>query len=135
MCYHSIRKEQRVTKTSYHFSITVSPLNVRLLGAHQPLSAGRRYDLLCQSAGSRPPAVITWWRDGQRLEKTTETVRLCLINKCVVFVIMFYKMSFLRLRTYYNPFSFSPSVPRKRQYHFNLTHSVYYFFQREFFML
>lgn len=55
----------------------VSPLNVRLLGAHQPLSAGRRYDLLCQSAGSRPPAVITWWRDGQRLEKTTETV-LCL---------------------------------------------------------
>lgn len=54
----------------------VQPLNVRLLGAHQPLSAGRRYDLLCQSAGSRPPAVITWWRDGQRLEKTTETVRV-----------------------------------------------------------
>lgn len=51
-------------------------MNIRLLGAHQPLSAGRRYDLLCQSAGSRPPAVITWWRDGQRLEKTTETVSL-----------------------------------------------------------
>lgn len=57
-------------------NLIVSPLNVRLLGAHQPLSAGRRYDLLCQSAGSRPPAVITWWRDGQRLEKTTETVRI-----------------------------------------------------------
>lgn len=56
------------------YSVSVSPLNIRLLGAHQPLSAGRRYDLLCQSAGSRPPAVITWWRDGQRLEKTTETV-------------------------------------------------------------
>lgn len=55
--------------------ISVTPLNIRLLGAPQPLSAGRRYDLLCQSAGSRPPAVITWWRDGQRLEKTTETVR------------------------------------------------------------
>jgi hypothetical protein len=40
----------------------VAPLNIRLLGAHQhqPLSAGRRYDLLCQSAGSRPPAIITW---------------------------------------------------------------------------
>uniref|UniRef100_A0A1A9ZZ50 Ig-like domain-containing protein n=1 Tax=Glossina pallidipes TaxID=7398 RepID=A0A1A9ZZ50_GLOPL len=50
-----------------------TPLNIRLLGAHQPLSAGRRYDLLCQSAGSRPPAVITWWIDGIRLEKTTET--------------------------------------------------------------
>jgi len=57
----------------YHI---VAPLNVRLLGSHQPLSAGRRYDLLCQSAGSRPPAVITWWRDGQRLESTTETVKI-----------------------------------------------------------
>lgn len=55
---------------------TVAPLNIRLLGAHQhqPLSAGRRYDLLCQSAGSRPPAVITWFRDSERLDRTTETV-------------------------------------------------------------
>lgn len=62
----------------FNLFISVTPLNIRLLGAHQPLSAGRRYDLLCQSAGSRPPAVITWWRDGQRLEKTTETVSVCL---------------------------------------------------------
>lgn len=63
----------------------VSPLNVRLLGAHQPLSAGRRYDLLCQSAGSRPPAAITWWQDGHRLQKTTETV--CVYVLCISFVI------------------------------------------------
>ncbi|XP_049305880.1 hemicentin-2-like isoform X2 [Bactrocera dorsalis] len=50
------------------------PLSIRLLGAHQPLSAGRRYDLLCQSAGGRPPAVITWWQNNIRLEKTTETI-------------------------------------------------------------
>ncbi|XP_037921192.1 kin of IRRE-like protein 1 [Hermetia illucens] len=50
-----------------------APLNIKLLGAHQPLSAGRRYELLCQSAGSRPAAAITWWLDGQRLETTTET--------------------------------------------------------------
>ncbi|XP_069962130.1 neural cell adhesion molecule 2 isoform X2 [Bactrocera oleae] len=50
------------------------PLSIRLLGAHQPLSAGRRYDLLCQSAGGRPPAVITWWQNDIRLEKTTETI-------------------------------------------------------------
>lgn len=61
--------------------ISVAPLNVRLLGAHQPLSAGRRYDLLCQSAGSRPPAVITWWRDGVRVESTTETVSI-IFYKC-----------------------------------------------------
>ena len=50
------------------------PLDVRILGASQPLSAGRRYDLLCQSSGSRPPASITWKLDGQRLERTKETV-------------------------------------------------------------
>lgn len=59
--------------SNFHL-LTVAPLNIRLLGAYQPLSAGRRYDLLCQSAGSRPPAVITWWQNGVRLEKTTETV-------------------------------------------------------------
>lgn len=58
----------------YYFCYTVPPLSIRLLGARQPLSAGRRYDLLCQSAGGRPPAVITWWQNDIRLEKTTETV-------------------------------------------------------------
>ncbi|PSN53374.1 hypothetical protein C0J52_03821 [Blattella germanica] len=53
----------------------VMPLDVRILGASQPLSAGRRYDLLCQSSGSRPPASITWTLDGQRLERTKETKR------------------------------------------------------------
>lgn len=66
------------SQLSLFSSITVAPLNIRLLGAHQhqPLSAGRRYDLLCQSAGSRPPAVITWFRDAERLDRTTETVRI-----------------------------------------------------------
>lgn len=53
----------------------VGPLDVMILGSNQPLSAGRRYDLLCQSSGSRPPATITWWKDTQRLENTKETVR------------------------------------------------------------
>lgn len=44
------------------------------MGSHQALSGGHRYDLICQSAGSRPPAMITWWQDGQRLGKATETV-------------------------------------------------------------
>ncbi|EDS45463.1 conserved hypothetical protein [Culex quinquefasciatus] len=54
-------------------SLLVAPLNIRLIGAHQPLSAGHRYDLLCQSAGSRPAASITWFLDGIRLDKSKET--------------------------------------------------------------
>ncbi|CAO1431490.1 unnamed protein product [Diamesa hyperborea] len=60
-------------ESSVQLDMNFAPLNIRLLGAHQPLSAGRRYDLLCQSAGSRPAAVITWFRDGERLDRTTET--------------------------------------------------------------
>ncbi|EDV93890.1 hemicentin-2 [Drosophila grimshawi] len=62
-----------VVEAVVQIDMNFAPLNIRLLGAYQPLSAGRRYDLLCQSAGSRPPAVITWWQNGVRLEKTTET--------------------------------------------------------------
>lgn len=71
-----IKFYQNVVQRKSFFLSTVAPLNIRLLGAHQhqPLSAGRRYDLLCQSAGSRPPAVITWFRDSERLDRTTETV-------------------------------------------------------------
>lgn len=78
---HKIEKKKQQYLQSINqfcFTSTVAPLNIRLLGAHQPLSAGRRYDLLCQSAGSRPPAVITWFRDGERLDRTTETV--CHLN-------------------------------------------------------
>ncbi|XP_046401604.1 hemicentin-1 [Ischnura elegans] len=59
--------------TTVHVDMNFRPLDVRVLGASQPLSAGRRYDLLCQSSGSRPPASVTWWKNGQRLERTKET--------------------------------------------------------------
>ncbi|CAH1163760.1 unnamed protein product, partial [Phaedon cochleariae] len=55
-----------------HVDMNFGPLDVVILGDNQPLSAGRRYDLLCQSTGSRPPATITWWKNGQRLENTRD---------------------------------------------------------------
>ncbi|XP_050305453.1 protein turtle homolog B-like isoform X2 [Anthonomus grandis grandis] len=55
-----------------HVDMNFGPLDVKLLGPNQPLSAGRRYDLLCQSTGSRPPATITWWKNGQRLERSKD---------------------------------------------------------------
>lgn len=57
----------------YHF-VSVPPLSVHILGSNQPLSASRRYDLLCQSSGSRPPASITWWKNGHRINNAKETV-------------------------------------------------------------
>ncbi|XP_017770874.1 PREDICTED: nephrin-like, partial [Nicrophorus vespilloides] len=38
------------------------PLEARLQGLNHPLSAGRRTDITCKCKGSRPPAVISWWK-------------------------------------------------------------------------
>lgn len=44
--------------------VTVRPLDVRLLGQNTPLSAGSVYEMSCQTHGSRPPAHVTWHKDG-----------------------------------------------------------------------
>ncbi|XP_015589741.1 protein turtle homolog B isoform X2 [Cephus cinctus] len=51
----------------------VEPLEVNIIDANQPLSAGRKYDLLCKTSGSRPAATVTWWRNDQRLVDAKET--------------------------------------------------------------
>ncbi|XP_044747222.1 nephrin-like isoform X3 [Coccinella septempunctata] len=50
------------------------PLEVTLIKEHEELSAGRRYNISCRCRGSRPPAIITWWKDGLSLEGGTVTV-------------------------------------------------------------
>ncbi|MPC46017.1 hypothetical protein E2C01_039725 [Portunus trituberculatus] len=47
------------------FSVsTVRPLNVTILTTQDYLSAGTEYELVCQSWGSRPSAIISWWKGG-----------------------------------------------------------------------
>ncbi|XP_044729672.1 protein turtle-like [Chrysoperla carnea] len=72
-CRASNNNKTAPLAATLHVDMNFGPLDVRILGPHQPLSAGRRYELLCQSCGSRPPASITWWRNGERLDRTKET--------------------------------------------------------------
>ncbi|XP_020279947.1 nephrin-like isoform X2 [Pseudomyrmex gracilis] len=58
---------------SVHVDMNFSPLEVRIIDSKQPLSAGKRYNLVCTTSGSRPPAGVTWWRNGQRLADSKET--------------------------------------------------------------
>lgn len=53
----------------------VRPLVVEITFNNQPLSADRNYDIECQAIGSRPPAKITWWLNGQEVEGRSQTVR------------------------------------------------------------
>ncbi|XP_055588000.1 protein turtle [Uranotaenia lowii] len=73
VCKANNHERASPVESSVQIDMNFAPLNIRLIGAHQPLSAGHRYDLLCQSAGSRPAASITWFLDGVRLDKSKET--------------------------------------------------------------
>lgn len=55
---------------------------------HTPLSAGRKYDINCITVGSRPPAKLSWYMNGKKLNNHTEKVR-CFLP----FIIVYYKSS------------------------------------------
>ncbi|XP_023711739.1 nephrin isoform X2 [Cryptotermes secundus] len=55
--------------------IHLRPLTVRILSKELPLVADRRYDVSCESAGSRPPAVITWYKGKRQLRRVKEETR------------------------------------------------------------
>ena len=55
--------------------VSVRPLSVSILGSAQTsLELGKSYELVCHTAGSRPPANVTWWVDQRRLTGDTVMV-------------------------------------------------------------
>ncbi|XP_050440187.1 kin of IRRE-like protein 3 isoform X2 [Adelges cooleyi] len=50
--------------------LRLAPLSAVLTKQESVLVADRRYDVSCHSAGSRPPASITWYRNDKKLPKT-----------------------------------------------------------------
>lgn len=68
------REHRILIRHSERYTLAVLPLEVRIIGSNQPLSAGKRYELVCVTSGSRPPATVTWWRNDQRLVDTKESV-------------------------------------------------------------
>lgn len=59
-----------------NFLTTVRPLTVEIkkpatLGEGGVLTAERRYEVACESAGSRPPALVTWYKGKRQLKRIT----------------------------------------------------------------
>lgn len=54
--------------------LTVRPLEVRVMNKERTLSAERRYEVECRSAGSRPEPVITWWKGSRQMKKLAKNV-------------------------------------------------------------
>ncbi|XP_058446200.1 synaptogenesis protein syg-2 isoform X2 [Malaya genurostris] len=64
---------KRNVTTNVTIELRLRPLVVEIVNGSTPLSSDRRYTIQCQSSGSRPPAKITWWKDGEQLTTTNQT--------------------------------------------------------------
>ena len=54
--------------------ILVRPLDVRITTVHRPLTAGQLVSINCESNGSKPPALLSWWKLSKRLDNAIEEV-------------------------------------------------------------
>ncbi|XP_075982640.1 neural cell adhesion molecule 2-like isoform X1 [Anticarsia gemmatalis] len=52
--------------------INLRPLSVQILNKRQQLSADRNYDVECRAVGSRPEALVTWWKGGRQLKRSAK---------------------------------------------------------------
>nr|XP_053630825.1 uncharacterized protein LOC128687391 [Cherax quadricarinatus] len=55
-------------------NVTLSPVEVRVVGGGAGVRAGTILRLVCRAAGSHPPAHLTWWRAHARLPHVTHAV-------------------------------------------------------------
>lgn len=53
---------------------SVKPLVVQILTKEPRVSADKNYDVECRTSGSRPEAVITWWKANKQIKKMAQNV-------------------------------------------------------------
>lgn len=61
-----------------YLAFPVKPQTVSILTKEKQVSADKRYEVECRTSGSRPDAVITWWKGSRpvkRLAKNVSTQR------------------------------------------------------------
>ncbi|XP_076234182.1 fasciclin-2 isoform X4 [Calliopsis andreniformis] len=56
--------------TAVTIELHMRPLKVEITGKDKILLAGKKYETRCQSTGSKPPAVLTWWKASKQLKRT-----------------------------------------------------------------
>ena len=55
---------------------SVAPVNIEIVNKGDQLVVGHQSEIICRSTGSRPPAHITWYLGGSRIEGGTESVNI-----------------------------------------------------------
>ncbi|XP_046401611.1 B-cell receptor CD22-like [Ischnura elegans] len=53
-------------------NINLKPVAVHILTKEKHVSADKRYEVECKATGSRPEAVITWWKGSRQIKRITK---------------------------------------------------------------
>lgn len=56
---------------------TVRPLTIEIKNSGQSIVAHKRYEIKCESSGSRPNSIITWYKANHQLRRT----KVCIVIK------------------------------------------------------
>ncbi|XP_029055786.1 neural cell adhesion molecule 2 isoform X1 [Osmia lignaria lignaria] len=56
--------------------VNLKPLVVQILTKEPRVSADKNYDVECRTSGSRPEAVITWWKANKQIKKMAQNYAL-----------------------------------------------------------
>lgn len=58
------------------FFVSVKPQSVNILTQEKYVSADKRYEVECRTSGSRPDAVITWWKGTRPVKRLAKNVSI-----------------------------------------------------------
>ncbi|XP_058446543.1 nephrin-like isoform X2 [Malaya genurostris] len=61
-------------ETSYVLDMHLKPLTVKVIDAPDAIVADKRYEVSCQSTGSRPNAIITWYKGKRQMRRTKDDI-------------------------------------------------------------
>ncbi|XP_074604261.1 neural cell adhesion molecule 2-like isoform X2 [Brevipalpus obovatus] len=73
-CKTSNSKLGQALETSIFLNINLKPSEINFKWSKMPIIGGHRTELTCIASGSRPPAKISWWLQGRRLNRARETI-------------------------------------------------------------
>ncbi|XP_054163059.1 kin of IRRE-like protein 3 isoform X2 [Oppia nitens] len=73
-CQASNNNISMPTYSAVSVDLNFRPVLVRIEGDRKPLSADKSVEVVCTSAGSRPPATISWWKGSIKMKKTRDKI-------------------------------------------------------------
>jgi hypothetical protein len=71
------------TPSPYVCLFAVKPVAVHITTKDRQVSADKRYDVECRSSGSRPEAIITWWKNSRQIKRVTKNVSISIRKFCI----------------------------------------------------